>query len=104
MKEQIKNTVYAGVGALFLTKEKLNELKNEFVEKGKLSREEGKQFVDELLARSEQAKDQVNLWVNQRVEERIRDLNLATAADVADLRRQVEELQAVLNRGSGQKE
>ena len=102
MKEMLKNVVYAGIGAAFLTKEKIEELKADLVEKGKMSQEEGRQFVDDLLRRSEKAKDQLDLWISRRVEERIGQFNLATRDEVAELRRQIEELQVTLNRQSGE--
>ena len=102
MKETLKNMLYAGIGAAFLTKEKIEELKADLVEKGKMSQEEGRQFVDDLLRRSEKAKDQLDLWINRRVEERIGQFNLATRDEVAELRRQIEELQVALNRQSGE--
>lgn len=98
MKELLKNVMYAGVGAAFLTKEKIEELKDELINKGKLKSGDGKQFVDELWKKSENAKDQLELWVNQRVEEKVKQLNLATAADIAELKRQIEELQVVINK------
>jgi len=97
MKELLKNIVYTGVGAAFLTKEKIEELKGELVEKGKISQDEGKQFVDELINKSEKAKDQLNQWINAQVEARIKQLNLVTSDDLAELRTQVEELQATVN-------
>ncbi|MFP7755137.1 phasin family protein [Thermodesulfobacteriota bacterium B35] len=97
MKELMKNVVYAGVGAAFLTKEKIEELNRELVEKGKMTQEEGKKFVEELIRKSENAKDQLELWISQRVEDKIRQLNLATRDELADLRRQVEELQVAIN-------
>jgi len=101
MKEFVKNMVYASIGAAFLTKEKIEELKGELVEKGKISQEEGKQFVDDLLRKSENAKEQLELWINKRVEDRIRQLNLATRDDIAELSRKIEELQVAINRGNG---
>ncbi len=97
MKELVKNLVYAGVGAAFLTKEKIEELNRELVEKGKMTQEEGKKFVEELIRKSESAKDQLELWISQRVEEKIKQLDLATKDELADLKRQVEELQVALN-------
>ena len=97
MKELLKNMVYTGVGAAFLTKEKVEELRAELIEKGKMSKEEGKQLVDELLKKSESAKEQLELWLNRRVEEKIKQFNLATVDEVEDLRRQVAELQVALN-------
>lgn len=98
MKELLRNVMYAGVGAAFFTKDKIEELKDELIDRGKLKSGDSKQFVDELWKKSENAKDQLDLWVNQRVEEKIRQLNLATAADIDDLKRQIEELQAVINK------
>ena len=64
MKEILKNVVYAGLGAAFLTKEKVEDLTKDLIEKGKMTQEEGKQFVDDLLRKSEKAKDQLDLWIN----------------------------------------
>jgi polyhydroxyalkanoate synthesis regulator phasin len=101
MKETLKNILYAGIGVAFLTKEKIEELKDDLLKKGRMSQEEGKQFVDDLLRKSEKARDQLDLWINKRVEERISQFNLATRDEVAELRRQIEELQVALNRNSG---
>ena len=98
MKETLKNILYTGIGIAFLTKDKIEELKADLVEKGRISQEEGRQFVDDLLRRSEKARDQLDLWINKRVEERIEQFNLATRDELADLRRQVEALQVALNR------
>ncbi|WP_297954676.1 hypothetical protein [uncultured Desulfobulbus sp.] len=100
MKETLKNILYTGIGIAFLTKEKVEELKADLIEKGKMSQEEGRQFVDDLLRRSEKARDQLDLWINKRVEERIAQFDLATRDELADLRRKVEELQVALNRES----
>lgn len=102
MKELLKNVVYAGIGAAFLTKEKIEELKGDLIEKGKMSQEEGRQFVDDLLRKSEKAKDQLDLWINKRVEDRVNQLNLATKDEVAELQRKIEELQVAINRDPGE--
>jgi polyhydroxyalkanoate synthesis regulator phasin len=102
MKEMLKNVVYAGLGAAFLTKEKVEDLTKDLIEKGKMTQEEGKQFVDDLLRKSEKAKDQLDLWINRRVEDRINQLNLATKDEIAELQRKIEELQVAINRGDGQ--
>ena len=102
MKETLKNILYTGIGIASLTKDKIEELKADLVEKGRISQEEGRQFVDDLLRRSEKARDQLDLWINKRVEERIAQFDLATRDELADLRRQVEELQVALNRESGE--
>ena len=48
MIELFKKTFYTGLGVLALTKEKIEELGDELVEKGKLSESDVKKFVDDL--------------------------------------------------------
>lgn len=98
MKDLLKNIVYTGIGAAFLTKEKIEELKDDLVEQGKIGQDEGKQFVDELVTKIGAIKDSLDLKINQIVEEKIKQLDIPTNADLADLRRQVEELQIALNK------
>ena len=97
MKELLKNMLYTGVGAAFLTRDKLDEIRKDLVDRGNLTREEGKDFVDDLLKKSDCARDQLELWINRQVEERIKGLSLATTDEVEELRRKVEELQVALN-------
>ena len=98
MKELLKNIAYTGIGAAFLTKEKIEELKDDLVEQGKISQDEGKQFVDELVKKTNSTKDSLDLKISQIVEEKIKQLDIVTNDDFADLRRQVEELQVALNK------
>ena len=87
-----------GIGAAFLTKEKIEALKDDLVEQGKISQDEGKQFVDELVKKTASIMDSLDLKISQIIEEKIKQLDIPTNADFADLRRQVEELQVALNK------
>ena len=98
MKELLQNIMYAGIGAATLTKEKLEELQDELIEKGKMSRDEGKQFVDELRSKSEKAKEQLDQWIARRVEDQVKQLNLATKDEIAELQKKVEELRVLLEK------
>ncbi len=100
MKELLKNIAYTGIGAAFLTKDKIEELKDDLVEQGKISQDEGKQFVDELVKKTDSMKDSLDLKISKIVEEKIKQLDIVTNDDFADLRRQVEELQIALNKNS----
>ena len=100
MKELLKSIAYTSIGAAFLTKDKIEELKDDLVERGKISQDEGKQFVDELVKKTDSIKDSLDLKVSKIVKERINQLDIVTNDDFADLRRQVEELQVALNKNS----
>jgi polyhydroxyalkanoate synthesis regulator phasin len=96
MKELLKNMLYTGVGAAFLTRDKVDEIRKELVERGKLTKEEGKEFVDDLIKKSDCARNQLEIWLNRQVEERIQAMEFATSAELNELRNKVEELEAAL--------
>lgn len=98
MKVLLLNMFDIGIGVATLTKEKLEELQKEVVEKGRMTREEGLDFVEGLRRRSEKAREQLDLWVARRVEEQVKKLDLATREDVAELQRKIDELHSLLNR------
>ena len=102
MKETLKNMFYLGAGAAFLTKEKLEELKSELVEKGKVTQEEGKQLIKEMLQKSEEAKNQLEQKIQETVTDQLRKRNVATGEDIAELKRQVAELKAMLEKMSAE--
>ncbi|MEZ4684603.1 MAG: hypothetical protein R3B47_00595 [Bacteroidia bacterium] len=61
----LKKFLYAGVGLVTITAEKLQETVDRMVDDGKLSQEDGKSMVKSFLAQTEAKKDD---W-----EERLRD-------------------------------
>jgi polyhydroxyalkanoate synthesis regulator phasin len=93
MKDVLKNILYIGVGAAFLTREKLEDLGKDLVEKSNMTRDEGKQFVDDLLKKSDGAKEQLEHWVNHAIEERLKKYNMVGADELEQLRRRVDALE-----------
>jgi len=102
MKETLKNMFYIGAGAAFLTKEKLEELKTDFVEKGKVTQEEGKQLLEEMFKKSEEAKNQLEQKIQDTVTDQLKKKNVATGDDIAELKNQVDELKAMLEKMSAE--
>ena len=98
MQDFIKDLLYLGAGAAFVTKEKIEELKNELIDKGKLTQEEGKQFVDDLLKKSDDMKDKLEEKINETVSDRLEKMNVAKGDDIADLREQIQELRAMVEK------
>lgn len=98
MQELIKNLLYLGAGAAFVTKEKIEELKNDLVDKGKMTQDEGKQFVDELLQKSDDFKGKFEEKINEVVTEQLDKMNVAKGDDINDLREQIQELRAMVEK------
>jgi len=100
MKETLKNMFYMGAGAAFLTKEKLEELRTDLVEKGKVTQEEGKQLLDEMFKKSEEAKTHLEQKIQDAVTDQLKKKNVATGDDIEELKRQVDELKEMVEQMS----
>jgi polyhydroxyalkanoate synthesis regulator phasin len=96
MQEFIKNFFYLGAGAAFMTKEKMDELKNEFIEKGKMTQDEGKKFVDEWIKKSEEARADIEKRIQESVNERLEKMNIATRDDIHNLQSQIDVLRLMV--------
>ncbi|MBU0663130.1 MAG: hypothetical protein KJ990_01160 [Proteobacteria bacterium] len=93
MIELIKKAMLTGLGVASLTKEKIEEIGRDFVEQGKLSQQEGEKLVDEILAKVEEAKEDIRKQIEERVEEVVKKMNLARMSDLDELKLQIKELQ-----------
>ena len=98
MKELLRDIFYIGAGAAFITKEKLEELKKELIEKGKMTSEEGKQFVDDLMKKSEDIRNEMEKKVQETVTEQLKKMNVASHDDVDKLRAEIETLKAAIKK------
>ena len=85
-------------GEAFVTKEKIEELKDDLVGKGKLTQDEGKQFVDDLLNKSDDIKGKFEEKINKAVAAQLDKVNVAKSDDIADLRAQIQELRALIEK------
>ena len=91
MIELFKKTFYTGLGVLALTKEKIEELGDELVEKGKLSESDVKKFVDDLFEKSESAKEQVKKQIEKVTEDTLKKMHLVTKDDLDALEKRITE-------------
>lgn len=98
MFDLMKKTMLTGLGLAFLTKDKIEELSKEFIEKGKLSEKEGRQFIDELSKKSEEARKKVEGQIEKVVKETVKKMNLATRDDVLNVEKQVKKLVKAIER------
>jgi polyhydroxyalkanoate synthesis regulator phasin len=98
MIDLIKKAMFTGIGIASLTKDKVEEIAKEFVKKGKFSEQEGKKLVDELLARSDESKEAIRQQVDDRIQLAFQKMNIARSSEIEELKQQIKELQAALER------
>jgi len=99
MIELLKRGVFTGIGLISLSKEKIEEVAQEFIEKGSMSEQEGKKFVSELVMRSEESKQAIKKQVEASVKSIMVKMDLATKEDLASLHRELAEVKAKLEAG-----
>ncbi len=92
MIDLVKKTLLTGVGVAALTKEKIEEVARDFVEKGKLSEQEGKALVDDLMARSDESRKELQRQIEEKVVQLLDKMDLAKKSDLEALKGEVEEL------------
>ena len=104
MFDLIKKAMYTGLGLAFMTKEKVEELSKEIIEKGKLSETEGKEFIDELQKKSEEAKEKVEAQIESVVKETLKKMSIATRDDLLRVEKKVDALAKSTNKETTPKE
>lgn len=89
----IKKTMYMGVGLAYMTKEKVEEISRELIKKGELSAAEGKEFIDGLTEKSEEARKALEDRVEKTVKRVLAKLDISTKDDLSALEKRLAELE-----------
>jgi len=82
MLDFFKRGFLATVGALSISREKIQEMVDQLVERGELTRDEGKQLVDKLIKRGQEERETMGNLVRQEVQKVVGELDIATRKDL----------------------
>lgn len=99
IRDLIERTFLIGVGAAAFTKDRIQELVEEFVRRGELSSDEGREMVDSLVARSRVEARSAMKRADSSLQGALRDFGVTTRRELEDLEtrvRQVEHRLALL--------
>jgi polyhydroxyalkanoate synthesis regulator phasin len=92
----IEKAFLMGVGAASLAKEKTEELAEELVSRGKITREESDTFVSRLLGKAEEAGKTAKSTVERETGKAVAGAGLASAKDVEDIRSELTEIKSLI--------
>jgi polyhydroxyalkanoate synthesis regulator phasin len=101
IRDLIERTFLIGVGAAAFTKDRIQELVEEFVRRGELSSDEGREMVEKLVARSREEARSTMRRYDSPLQGALRDFGVTTRRDFEELEmrvRQVEHRLALLER------
>jgi polyhydroxyalkanoate synthesis regulator phasin len=102
VRELIERTFMAGMGAAALTKDRIQDLVEEFIRRGQLNTEEGREVVDRLVARSREEARTVLKKADSSLHGAYRELGLTTKRELEDMEfrlRQIEHRVQLLETG-----
>jgi polyhydroxyalkanoate synthesis regulator phasin len=85
VRDLIERTFLVGVGAAVLTKDRVQGLVEEFVHRGQLSGEEGREMVDRLVWRSKTEAQSALKKADSQLHGAYRDMGLATRRELEDV-------------------
>ncbi len=85
MFDLIKKSMLAGIGAVVITEEKVQDLAGDFVKKGKMTQQEGKTLANEIQKMVQENKEKLAATIDERVNCLMKDLNLLTKDDLGEL-------------------
>ena len=90
----LDKVMLAGLGAMSMTKEKAEEIFDEYVEKGKAQKEHRAGFVKEVMDHAEKAKTDLEKVISEQVENAMGKQPLATKDDIKRIESKLDELLA----------
>jgi polyhydroxyalkanoate synthesis regulator phasin len=94
--DTIRKAMLLGLGAISLTKEKAEEIIDDLVSRGEVSRKDQNEMVDRLLKEAEAQKDELERKVATTVQKAMDDLGLPTQKDFKGIVRRLEEIEKAL--------
>ncbi|NOY60577.1 MAG: hypothetical protein GXO75_16835 [Calditrichaeota bacterium] len=92
MEPLFKKGFYAGLGLLILTKEKAEEIVNDLVKRGEVSKGESAQLMKDMMAKVDDRTKEGKEWVEKQVNDAVEKLRPKVLKQMDALTEEVEKL------------
>lgn len=93
MLEMLKKGIYTGLGMISLTKDRVEEAVKKLAEESKLSEEEGRKLVDEILSQSEKEKAKIEKKIDDMIKVALEKLDIPRRKDLEALEKKISKLE-----------
>jgi polyhydroxyalkanoate synthesis regulator phasin len=98
MQDLLKKALSLGLGALLVSKDKIEDVVNELVKKGELGQEEGKNLVNELIEKGEASVNEVEVKIEKIVKSVTEKFDLPTRKELNEIKSEIEQIKEKLNK------
>lgn len=92
----IERAFLMGIGAAMLAKDRVQELADELVERGKITRDEAGTLVNRMYAEADDANRTMQQTMAREMERVMGGMGLASAKDIAEIREELTEIKSML--------
>jgi polyhydroxyalkanoate synthesis regulator phasin len=96
IKDFLDRMFTLGIGAAIASKEQIEKLVDELVEKGNVAKEESADIVDELMKKGKEYQSKFEASIKEKVKQTLKDHDFVTKEEFDKLKKRVEELEAQL--------
>lgn len=90
--EFMKKAMMIGIGIAMKTQSEIEEMTKDFIDKTKMSEDEGKKFIDDMVKKYEEAKKDMEKKIRDGVAEYMTKADIASKKEFEALKKEVEEL------------
>ena len=98
MKESIRKLGLIGAGLWAITEDKINDLVKELVDKGDMSKEEGKKVIQDMLEERKKQKIDLEKKISEKIQESISKTDIFTKKEMHELESRIETLEDEIQR------
>ena len=93
MRESVRKVGLLGAGLWAMTEEKINELVKDLVDKGDISKEDGKKAIQELIEESKKQTVDFEKKVSEKMQDAISKKDIFTKKDMNELESRIKDLE-----------
>jgi len=97
LKDLFDKLFSLGIGIAAVSKEQIDKIIDELVEKGRMTRNESKEVVEELINKGKESQKKMEEAFQRKMEETLKNLNLVTKTELEVLYKRIEALEEKLN-------
>ncbi len=94
MFETLDKMMLAGLGAVSMTRERAEQMFDEYVNKGHAERDSRSGFVKEVMDSAERTRSELEKMISKQVQETVTTLHLATQEDIQRIEEKLDQLLA----------
>ncbi len=96
--DMLKKALLVGIGTLALTKDRMEQFVDQAVARGEMSKEEGRNFLNEAMERADEQKQWLSGKIREETRRIVENAGFATKDEVEALRVHLASIEAKLDR------